>query len=184
MRKMSWYLILTAFLSGCSTMKSTIPSSTTAPSSSSFSVTGAIAAKNQQQGWTATFYWKQNNPQDYQILISGPLAAQSMEITQHPDGVTFREGHKVLHAKQAEELLAKETGIRLPMHHLYYWIKGKPAPGPTSAITRSENGDILRLQQSEYTLEYSDYRDHYPYKIRLTGHQLVVKIIIKHWENN
>ena len=81
-----------------------------------------------------------------------------------------------------EELLAKETGIRLPMHHLYHWIKGKPAPGPITAITRSETGDIIKLQQAGYTLEYSNYRDHYPYKIRLLGRQLSVKIIVKQWE--
>jgi outer membrane lipoprotein LolB len=181
MPKLFWLLFIAATLSGCATLKS--PQSPSSPTAA-FIVTGAIAAKNQQQGWTATFYWLQNNPQDYQILISGPLGSDTMEITQHPDGVTFREGHRVLHARQAEELLAKETGVRLPMHHLYYWIKGKPAPGPLSAITRSASGDIIRLQQAGYTLEYDHYRDHYPYKIRLQGHQLSVKIVIKQWDSN
>ena len=181
MLKMLWTLTFVAILSGCATLKSTQPDSSHTPA---FIVSGAIAAKNQQQGWTATFYWTQNNPQDYQILISGPLGSDTMEITQHSDKVTFREGHNVLHARQAEELLAKETGIRLPMHHLYHWIKGNPAPGPITAITRSAAGDISKLQQAGYTIEYSNYRDHYPYKIRLLGHQLTVKIVIKQWETH
>ncbi len=104
-----------------------------------------------------------------------------MEITQHQDNVTYREGGKIIHAHHAEELLATETGIRIPVNHLYHWIKGKPAPGPITSITRSAEHDILTLQQAGYTLEYSDYRAHYPYKIRLHGHHLMVKIVIKQW---
>ena len=176
-----WPLFLAIGLSGCATLK---PSPTPSSHASSFTVSGAIAAKNQQQGWTATFYWMQHSPQDYQIFIYGPLGADTMEITQHSGEVTFREGRKFIHARQAEELLAKETGIRLPMNHLYHWIKGKPAPGPITTITRSDNQDILTLQQAGYTLKYSNYRDHYPYKIRLIGHHLMVKIIIKEWQNH
>lgn len=179
MLKLFWMLCITAILSGCATVK---PPQSQPSSASAFIVTGAIAAKNQQQGWTATFYWTQNTPEDYQIMISAPLGSDTMEITQHPNGVTFREGRHILHARQAEELLAKETGIRLPMHHLYHWIKGKPAPGPITSITRSVTGDIIRLQQAGYTLEYDHYQDHYPYKIRLQGHQLSVKIVVKQWE--
>lgn len=173
-----WSLSLVIGLSGCASLK---PSPTLSSHSSSFNVSGSIAAKNQHQGWTATFYWMQHNPQDYQIFIYGPLGADTMEITQHAGEVTFREGKKIIHARQAEELLAKETGIRLPMNHLYHWIKGNPAPGPITAITRSDTHDIIKLQQAGYNLEYSNYRDHYPHKIRLVGHQLMVKIIIQKW---
>jgi outer membrane lipoprotein LolB len=168
------------FLGACTTFKPALH-----PSShhSSFAVSGAIAAKNQQQGWTATFYWLQKNPQDYQIFIYGPLGTDTIEITQHPNEVTFREGQKTLHAHQAEELLAKETGVRLPMNHLYHWIKGQPAPGAKSLIKRSPEQDIMHLEQAGYILEYSNYHNHYPYKIRLTGHQLMVKIVIKQWGN-
>lgn len=174
-------LTAVALLSACTTFKSPVVSSPT--QSHAFAISGAIAAKNQQQGWTATFHWMQKNPQEYQIFIYGPLGSDTIEITQQPGTVTFREGQKTLRAHQAEELLAKETGIRLPINHLYHWIKGQPAPGPVSAITRSPEHDILTLQQAGYTLEYSQYQNHYPYKIRLNGHQLMVKIIIKEWQS-
>lgn len=181
MRNYFWTICFIIFFNGCATLK---PQRSPAALAPAFTVSGAIAAKNQQRGWTANFYWEQKNPQDYQILISGPLGSETMEITQHQSEVTYREGKKVIHAKQAETLLAKETGIRLPVDHLYYWIKGKPAPGPIQAIKRSPDQDILVLQQSGYTLEYSNYRDHYPYKIRLIGHQLMVKIVVKDWNMN
>ena len=171
-----WTICCSLFLSGCVSLK---PHSTPSTPVSAFTVSGAIAAKNKQQGWTAHFFWEQQNPQNYQILISGPLASETIEITQHQGQVTYREGQKVLHTQSAEDLLAKETGIRLPVNHLYYWIKGKPAPGPVQAMQRSENKDIVMLQQAGYTLEYSHYQNHYPYKIRLVGHQLMVKIVIK-----
>lgn len=181
MRPYFWTICLILFLNGCASLKPYPTPSTTSPA---FIVSGAIAAKNKQQGWTAHFYWEQKTPEEYQILISGPLGSETMEITQEHGQVTYREGKKIIHAKKADALLAKETGIRLPVDHLYYWIKGKPAPGSIQAIKRSNERDILMLKQAGYTLEYSNYRDHYPYKIRLVGHQLMVKIVVKEWSKN
>ena len=178
MRHYFWTICVVIFFTGCASLK---PSAKNSQPTATFTATGAIAAKNQEQAWTAHFYWEQQNPHNYHILISGPLATETIEITQHQNQITYREGKKVIQASSAEALLAKETGIRLPVDHLYYWIKGKPAPGPIQALKRSETQDIITLQQAGYTLEYSHYQDHYPYKIRMTGHQLIVKIVIKEW---
>lgn len=155
--------------------------SSTQNKSTAFAVSGAIAAKNQRQAWTATFYWVQNNPHDYQISIYGLMGSAAMDITVKDDVVTYHEGKKIIHARQAEDLLAKETGIRIPVNYLYYWVKGKPAPGPVEQLERSSEQDILLLKQAGFTLNYAEYRHHYPYQIRLNGHQLMVKIKIKEW---
>ncbi len=175
-----WIICCITLLSGCATLKPT-PSPMSNPAA--FTVSGAIAAKNQQHAITAHFYWQHQSPQDYHIIIYGPLGSDTLDITQHQNTVTYREGHKIIHAQDAEALLAKETGIRLPVNHLAHWIKGNPAPGPITSLTRSKNHDMMILKQAGYLLEYSQYQDHRPYKIFLTGHELTVKIIIKKWAN-
>lgn len=174
-----WILCFILFLNGCTTLKQE-PSSTV--NSSDFSVSGAIAAKNLQHGWTGTFFWTHHNHKNYKILIYGPLGAEAVEIKQDQTGVTYREGDKILHANQAEELLAKQTGVRLPVNHLAYWIKGNVAPGPITHVVRSDDGDIMTLNQAGYTIDYQHYRNHRPYKILLNGHHLKVKMIIKQWD--
>ena len=176
-----WIIYCIVLLSGCTSLQPNMSARASNPAA--FTVSGAIAAQNPQHAWTAHFRWVHQGPQDYQILIYGPLGADTLEITQHQNNVTYREGHKIVRAQNAEALLAKEAGIRLPVNHLAYWIKGNPAPGPTTSITRSSNHDIMTLKQAGYLLEYDQYNDHRPYKIRLTGHQLKVKIIIKEWND-
>lgn len=146
-----------------------------------FHISGAIAAKGPKQAWTASFYWTQHNRNDYQIVLSGPLGSSSIDITMHQGTLTYREGRKVIHSQQPEALLAKETGVRIPVSYLYDWIRAQPAPVHVDAIARDEHHDIISLKQAGFTLTYSDYRDHYPHKIRLEGQQLLIKIAIKSW---
>ncbi|PJD92783.1 MAG: outer membrane lipoprotein LolB [Legionella sp.] len=177
---------LALMLSSCAKLPEQHPilGATTAAAShdkSAFAASGAIAAKNQHQAWTATFYWVQNSPHDYQISIYGLMGSAAMDISVKDGVVTYHEGKKIIRARQAEDLLAKETGIRIPVNHLYYWVKGTPAPGPVEHIERSADQDIVLLKQDGFTLNYGDYRHHYPYQIRLNGHQLMVKIKIREW---
>jgi len=174
-------LTLILLINGC-THPPSVNSQPNPATRNSFAISGAIAAKTPHKAWTATFYWAQRGAGDYNILIYGPAGSAAAEVTAHNGTVTYREGKKILRARQAEDLLAKETGVRLPISYLYYWIKGLPAPGAITSIKRDKNKDLTQLKQAGYTLEYSDYRNHYPYKIRLTGHQLMVKIVIQSWQ--
>ncbi|HVT63228.1 MAG TPA: lipoprotein insertase outer membrane protein LolB [Legionellaceae bacterium] len=187
MKNIALCIVFISVLAGCATIPKhqTIENaSPTISTTQGFSVSGAIAAKNQHHAWTATFYWTQHSPHHYHIQIYGLVGTALIDITYKDGMVTYREGKKILHAKQAEDLLAKETGIRIPVNHLYYWIKGQPAPGAIDKMERSPEHDITRLQQAGFTLIYKDYHHHYPYKIRLQGSQLMVKIIVKEWEKS
>lgn len=182
MKRLLTFIILFSvwLLSGCSTLnvsKQELSQSL----GTSFQITGAIAAKNQQHGWIANFTWVQRGRKDYHILLNGPLGSDTIDISMHNGILTYREGNKVMHSKDPETLLAKETGIRIPVSDLYDWIRGRPAPGPVTALTRDPSGehDIILLQQAGFVIHYDKYEHHYPRKIRLEGHQLLIKIVIK-----
>ncbi|MDP3562719.1 MAG: lipoprotein insertase outer membrane protein LolB [Legionellaceae bacterium] len=152
---------------------------------SSFELSGGIAAKSHKKGWTATANWKQSGPNQYQISLMGPLGGQSVMIEKQNGVVSYREGNKKLTSNNADDLLQKQTGIRLPVSNLYYWVRGIPAPGAVQSATRNANNQLVTLRQAGYTIDYTDYMSAgsiiLPHKIRLQGHDVMVKLVIKRW---
>lgn len=151
-----------------------------------FVLSGAIAAKSHKKGWSATADWKQSGPHTYQITLMGPMGSQAVRIEEQHGKVIYQEGAQTLSSSNGDNLLAKKTGIRLPVNSLYYWVRGIPAPGAIQSATRNSNGQLQMLKQSGYTIEYVDYMNAQPYvlphKIRLFGPDLTVKLIIKKWQ--
>ena len=152
---------------------------------SAWELSGAIAARNQKKGWTASLNWLQQGPNQYQIRLFGPLGGGTVIIEKKGSVITYRDGPKVLKSNNASELLQKQTGTQLPVHNLYYWVRGLKAPGAVSASQYDENHRLLALNQGGYHIEYSAYTSvngmHLPSKIRLQGHGVLIKLVIKHW---
>ncbi len=151
-----------------------------------FVLSGAIAAKSHKKGWSATADWKQSGPHTYQITLMGPMGSQAVRIEEQHGKVIYQEGAQTLTSSNGDNLLAKKTGIRLPVNSLYYWVRGIPAPGVIQSATRNGNGQLQVLKQAGYTIEYVDYMNAQsyvlPHKIRLSGPDLTVKLIIKKWQ--
>ena len=151
----------------------------------SWNMSGAIAARNQRQSWTATLNWRQKGPESYQIRLMGPLGGGSVVIEKQNGIITFRDGPKTISSKDVDQLMFKQTGVRLPVSHLYYWVRGIKAPGKTSSKQVVSAQRVSHLNQDGYTILYSQYmkvRDLIlPSKIKLEGHGVVIKLVIKQW---
>lgn len=152
---------------------------------SSWNLSGAIAAKHQNKGWTAMLNWTQHGPSQYMIRLMGPLGGGTTLIEKQAGLVTFTNENKKIISKNADALLQQETGIRLPVNDLYYWIRGLPAPGAVVKEKRDIQNRLIELQQAGYTIYYTQYSNinniALPNKIRLQGHNVLIKLIIKHW---
>ncbi len=148
-------------------------------------IVGAIAAKNKSKGWSATLHWLQRGPQAYQIRLMGPLGNGSVMISKQGNLVYFQSGHKKSMSKNAEELLLKQTGIRLPVGNLYYWIRGLPAPGQVKSAFYDQSKHLQILRQNGYQINFYQYNSingrALPTLIRLQGNDLRVKVVIKRW---
>ena len=156
-----------------------------ATSLSSWELSGAIAAKNNKKGWTASLNWLQKGPNEYQIRLFGPLGGGTVIIEKHGAIITYRDGPKKITSTNASELLQKQTGTQLPVHNLYYWVRGIPAPGAVSSAHRDENNRLMSLNQAGYQIDYTAFTTasgmDLPSKIRLQGHGVLIKLVIKHW---
>lgn len=152
---------------------------------SSWEIQGAMAAKNKAKGWSATMNWVQSGPGSYQIRLIGPLGGGSVLINKKGDTVTFQDGPKKVTSTNADELLMKETGIRLPVNNLYYWVRGLPAPGGGVSAQHDQYNHLVKLNQSGYAINFTQYTSvkgiDLPSMIRLEGNGVMIKVIIKHW---
>ena len=149
-------------------------------------MTGAMAARSNKKGWTATFNWRQKDQDNYQIRLIGPLGGGTVLINRHKGITTYRDGKKTSSAHNSESLLKQKTGIALPTGNLYYWGRGLPAPGPIKSIEYDSSHHLKRLQQAGYTIEYPSFTNVYgmelPKKIKLQGNGITIKVAIKQWK--
>ena len=153
---------------------------------SSWEISGAIAAKNKNKGWTSTLDWVQRGANQYQIRLLGPLGGGTVLVEKNGALVTYEEGPKKASSRSADELLEKQTGIRLPVHNLYFWARGLPAPGTIQSSHYDANHHLESLTQAGYVINYSNYTSvgnfDLPGKIQLQGHGVWIKLIIKRWK--
>lgn len=152
---------------------------------SSFEIKGAMAAKTKSKGWSATMNWVQQGAGSYQIRLMGPLGGGAVAINKSGGVVTFKDGPKTATSSNADELLLKQTGIRLPVNSLYYWVRGLPAPGGVQSEQHDQFNHLTQLRQSGYTINFTKYTSvkgiDLPSMIRLEGNGVMVKVVIKNW---
>jgi outer membrane lipoprotein LolB len=152
---------------------------------SSWEISGAMAARSKRQSWSASLNWMQQGPGHYQIRLMGPLGSGTVLIEKHNGMVNFQDGPKRVTATDASQLLYAQTGIRLPIKHLYYWIQGIPAPDSTSQQHKHQQA-VAQINQNGYVITYMQYMKVdgriLPSKIKLEGHGLFIKLVIKHWK--
>jgi outer membrane lipoprotein LolB len=153
---------------------------------SSWELSGAMAAKSASKGWTASLNWLQQGPNQYQMRLYGPLGGGTVLVEKKGAAVTYVDGPQRVSSTNPDELLQKQTGIRLPVRNLYYWVRGLPAPGSVQASQHDANGNLTALSQSGYTIHYGGYRTvnniSLPSKVQLQGHGTTIKLVVKHWQ--
>ncbi|HHF7349399.1 TPA: lipoprotein insertase outer membrane protein LolB [Legionella feeleii] len=152
---------------------------------SSWEISGAMAARNKSKGWSASLNWVQSGPGQYQIRLSGPLGSGTVLVNKKGGVVTLRDGPKTASSSNADELLKQQTGVRLPVNNLYYWVRGLPAPGAVQSAKKDQANRLTLLRQSGYTIEYPQYttvgKYVLPSQIRLQGNGVFIKVVIRRW---
>ncbi len=152
---------------------------------SSWEIRGALAAKNKAKGWSASMNWIQNGPSSYQIRLMGPLGAGTVLISKNGDIISLQDGPKKITSSNADQLLLQQTGIKLPVTNLYYWVRGLPAPGKVSGEQRDQYNHLVQLKQSGYAIDFAKYTRikgaDLPGYLRLEGNGVMIKVIIKNW---
>ena len=154
----------------------------------SWTISGALAMKAPQRGFTANLNWQQHrNIKNYKMSLYGPLGIGAVRITSSPSQVTLMRGNgETFKASSAQALMAKNLGWNIPVNNLYYWVRGLPAPGAASNKSFDKYHHLTRLQQSGWSIHFLRYtavgKYDLPNKIIFRNRQLSGTLVISGWK--
>lgn len=163
-----------------------------------------VAVKSGADGGTATLRWAYRG--SYQIInIAGPFGSGRVKIVVQPETavLTTAKG-ETMRGNDAEQLLYRLLGWRVPFAQLGYWVRGIPSRSD-GEIALNPDGSARTLHESGWKVSYPSYQlapelgVPLPRKLSITaeskklafynrrgeylGDQLRVTVIAKRWRN-
>jgi outer membrane lipoprotein LolB len=152
---------------------------------------GRLAVQADDRGGQASLLWVREAGR-HSIRLNGPLGRGVVRITQDESGARLQDSEqRVFEAANAEELLFRYTGWRLPIANLDWWVLGLPVPGMAADQTLDDAGRLQTLRQKGWAVQYDKYVsvDGYdlPGRLQLTraadagAPDMQVRLVIDHW---
>ena len=178
-------LFLILLLSGCAATP-LLKSSRSAAEFNDWQLQGRIALTHGDEGWHASLLWQQQ-ADAYQLKVSGPLGQGGFQLAGDKAGVVLvdAEGHSSF-ALDGDALLLQATGWQLPVVGLRYWVRGLPVPDTEATRVLDESGQLSRLEQSGWVINYQRYQlvegAAVPSKLQLARDDISVRLVINEWQ--
>lgn len=152
---------------------------------------GRLAVQADNRGGQASLLWVREAGR-HSIRLNGPLGRGVVRVTQDESGARLQDSEqRVFEAADAEELLLRYTGWRLPIANLDWWVLGLPIPGVTADRALDDAGRLQTLRQQGWVVRYEKYTsvDGYDLPDRLTltraadtaAPDMEVRLVIDHW---
>ena len=122
----------------------------------------------------------------FHIRLRGPLGQGAIELLGDSRGVhLLQPGKPAVSAPSAELLLQQQTGWRLPVSSLQFWLRGLPVPGVESDFQVDVQGRLIDLRQYNWIIDYDTYHEtgaHWlPQRMKLEDPPLRVKFVVDQW---
>lgn len=149
-------------------------------------INGKVGIRAPQDSGSGTLFWLQR--QDYSdIRLSGPLGRGAARLTGRPGDVQLEVANQGRYqAESAEQLLREQLGLNLPVSHLFWWIRGLPSPDSKSRLNLDSQSHLAQLSQDGWHVEFLSYAEQngfwLPERIKLSGFDLQVTLVIKDWQ--
>jgi outer membrane lipoprotein LolB len=117
------------------------------------------------------------------LLITNPLGQGVARITRAHGLVRLEttEGRSY-QAEDAETLTEQVLGWRLPLQGLQDWVRGRPGLGAPVEALREHGGQIATLRQDGWEVEYQEYLQGRPARMRLSRPGVDIRLVIESME--
>ncbi len=150
-----------------------------------WNISGKVAIHSNTDSITASLSWQQSYG-NYTISLFGPLGTNSLTLKGQPGKVILEssDGKKAI-ANTPEQLVAQQSGWKLPISNLYYWVRGLPAPNSSAQKSYDPYHRLTQLTQAGWQIQFLSYTTAHgidlPTKIFMNHSGLNIKIIITEW---
>jgi outer membrane lipoprotein LolB len=168
-------LALAAFLTACAQLE------TRAPENVEFNLTGRIGARYAKDSFSGNLAWRHAQASD-ELLISTPLGQGVARIVREGSSVVLTTAEpREYRAPDAESLTEQVLGFRLPLAGLADWVRARPSPGAPAKIEKSPDGRLQSLEQLGWKIEYQEYAEERPSRMRLVYPGIELRLVISQW---
>lgn len=139
----------------------------------SWTLKARIAVRYDDEAATASLFWTQRED-EYQLRAAAPLGGGAYLLEGRAGAALLRgPGQELERAGDAETLLLRRLGWRLPVSHLTYWVRGLPSPAlPVTALALDGENRLGALEQGGWALQYQDY-------VSVEGRQLPRRLTLR-----
>ncbi len=169
-RRIVFFGVVLVTLAGCTLFGGGPKIST--PGADGFAVKGRMAVRNGDDGFSSSFLWNHTKGRD-EIDLWGPMGQGHSRLIAVGDEVTVHTAKgEVYHERDRDMAMQRWLGFALPIGALTHWIRGERAPRyPVQEEVVGESGELTRLDQLNWRLDFSGYR------LGATGVRLPTRII-------
>lgn len=146
---------------------------------------GRIAVKAADDGFNGKFNWSQRDDA-FSATVGGPLGMGTVRIEGAGQAVvlTDKDGVQTI-LNDAEMDLRLRYGWSIPVASLRYWALGIPDPTMPAATEFDGQGMLVRIEQSNWTVQISRYREgggqQMPRILSATSPDTRVRMVIDRW---
>ena len=154
-------------------------------------LTSKIALRYRDDHWTFGLNWAQQALRQYVMQINNPVTgAVVARLTRNNNGVSLLSDDGRMHQDTDEErLLLRQSGVRLPLKGMQYWVRGLSSPVyKIDKLTLDSFGRPQTLYQAGWKIDYSRYLNNsvqaMPGKVVISRDKdsVYLKMIAKQWQ--
>ena len=150
-----------------------------------WNISGTFSIYQPNKMIIASYNWQQKG-QNYHIRIYSSLAAYSVDIFGRPGLALWHSLKNSYTANTSEQLMRQQLGWQLPLHDLFYWIRGIPTVSRCCHSNFDVYCHLITLQQNGWCVRFSKYISvglvDFPCVLQLSNNQIKVKIFVKNWQ--
>ena len=190
MRLIFCFLLLT-FLGGCAIKPKVDANSvnTTHLKSENWTLSGRIALKTPEDKFSAALEWHQTRD-SYRLRLSKLIGGTLLLLEKDVSGqVILKFDGKTYRGQDAERLVWRITGWRLPINDLKFWVAGKL--NPLSAVPGNIKRDSKQRLWSftslnNWQITYQNYRVFsgfaLPHNMTITNNSVQLRLRVSDWD--
>ena len=172
-------------VAGCASVPSAPPPAIRAATDEPFAIEGRLSARRGNDAATVAFAWTHTPPRDELVVttpLGGAVAELSGDATIHRVDVRTADGRADA-ASDWTTLTERVVGFPVPVDGLAFWAQGMPRPDAPHAKELDAAGrmGVLRQDGCEIVYAYADDAGSRPSRLRLTCHDLELRIVVDRW---
>lgn len=140
-------------------------------------MSGKLAVQEKTRNTKLLFRWQQEKER-YLIHLMNILGQIELTLLadKHLAAVMASNG-KVYQANNADELMQGLTGWHFPVEVMRLWLQGKP-DAQAQQLQYDQLGQLTALQSLGWQVEFSQYKEALPYRLRLTHAESELSVIV------